>query len=173
LTSSYRFGRWSGGGGRVDAMRCQVRQGGGRKQKEPYVIFPYWLFMNMSHKSRSASGRKSQPHTNMSKAASHVLRLDANLSHNQTQTYNTLFLSSDRSRMPSKQSTQPLTVYRGFIASRSYDKHTEERNFHLCWEPSTAKVLITRTGYPSIDIRVDRDISAIYVHQALLPLYLN
>ena len=75
--------------------------------------------------------------------------------------------------MPSTQSTQPLTVYRGFIASRSYDQHTEERNFHLSWEPGTAKVLVTRTGYPSIDIRVDRDITAIHVEQALLLLLLN
>src|SRR3979490_3392482 len=102
----------------------------------------------------------------------HILCRDEKPSHT-TKHKHTAYLCYHRSTMQSSPSYRRLIVYKGFIASKAYGQHTEERQSHLCWVPGTANVLITRTGHPSIDLRVDREISAIYVERSLLLLCLN
>src|SRR3981189_1111176 len=102
----------------------------------------------------------------------HVLRRDENPSHT-TKHKHTAYLSYHRSTMQSSPSYCRLVVYKGFIALKAYGQHTEEKQFFLCWVPGTANVLITRTGHPSINLRVDQEISAIYVERSLLLLCLN
>ena len=56
-----------------------------------------------------------------------------------------------------------LKLMNALIASRIYGPHTEEKNFYVTWIPGSANMLISRTGYPDIELRIDRDIYDIHV----------
>ena len=79
----------------------------------------------------------------------------------------TIFQTSTSIMQTAKGSQSSLTIARGFISSKIYAGHTHQQHFRLLWTPGTSNMALERTGCPTIDLRVDRDISAIHGEKTL------